>query len=101
MPVQAQIDVLVADIGGTNCRFQVWALDSYFRPSRMVVEKVGRRRRCLPPVPACRRCRRSCPRCRRYIGACLAPSPTGRSSTPPRTMHNSGTRLQSCSSCQS
>ncbi|KAI7839959.1 hypothetical protein COHA_006352, partial [Chlorella ohadii] len=39
MPVSAQIDVLVADIGGTNCRFQVWALDSFFRPSRMVVEK--------------------------------------------------------------
>lgn len=39
MPPVAQIDVLVADIGGTNCRFQVWALDSFFRPSRMVVEK--------------------------------------------------------------
>jgi hypothetical protein len=52
MPAQAQIDVLVADIGGTNCRFQVWALDSYFRPSRMVVEKVRGRRPLLPPAAA-------------------------------------------------
>lgn len=63
MPPVAQIDVLVADIGGTNCRFQVWALDSFFRPSRMVVEKVGLPPR-LPPPPACRR---SCPRRRRFI----------------------------------
>lgn len=40
---RAQIDVLIADIGGTNCRFQVWQLDTHFRPSRMVVEQVGRR----------------------------------------------------------
>ena len=36
----AHITVLVADIGGTNCRFQVWQLDKHFRPSRMVVEQV-------------------------------------------------------------
>lgn len=62
MPVSAQIDVLVADIGGTNCRFQVWALDSFFRPSRMVVEKVG--------AAACRRCRRRLP-----LAAAPAPLP--------------------------
>lgn len=38
---RAQIDVLIADIGGTNCRFQVWQLDTHFRPSRMVLEQVG------------------------------------------------------------
>lgn len=38
---RSQIDVLIADIGGTNCRFQVWQLDTHFRPSRMVVEQVG------------------------------------------------------------
>lgn len=36
---RAQIDVLIADIGGTNCRFQVWQLDTHFRPSRMVLEQ--------------------------------------------------------------
>ncbi|PSC71239.1 glucokinase [Micractinium conductrix] len=35
----AKTDVLIADIGGTNCRFQVWQLDAHFRPSRMVVEQ--------------------------------------------------------------
>lgn len=39
MAPAAVIDVLVADIGGTNCRFQVWQLDAHFRPSRMVVEQ--------------------------------------------------------------
>ena len=48
----AKTDVLIADIGGTNCRFQVWQLDAHFRPSRMVVEQVHRRRRCRLP-PAC------------------------------------------------
>lgn len=35
----AIISVLVADIGGTNCRFQVWQLDKHLRPSRMVLEQ--------------------------------------------------------------
>lgn len=33
--------VLVADIGGTNARFQVWQLDDVLRPSRLILEKVG------------------------------------------------------------
>lgn len=32
--------VLVADIGGTNCRFQLWELDAYLRPSRMALEEI-------------------------------------------------------------
>lgn len=32
--------VLVADIGGTNCRFQVWQLDKALRPSRLVLEHI-------------------------------------------------------------
>lgn len=39
MAARASITVLVADIGGTNCRFQAWQLDKHFRPSRMVVEQ--------------------------------------------------------------
>ena len=51
----AHITVLVADIGGTNCRFQVWQLDKHFRPSRMVVEQVrvgvGRAAAAAAPLP--------------------------------------------------
>ena len=47
----AHITVLVADIGGTNCRFQVWQLDRHFRPSRMVVEQVGLGLDRPPPPP--------------------------------------------------
>lgn len=32
--------VLVADIGGTNCRFQLWELDAFHRPARLAVELV-------------------------------------------------------------
>lgn len=32
--------VLVADIGGTNCRFQAWKLDDALRPASMVLEHI-------------------------------------------------------------
>jgi len=32
--------VLVADIGGTNCRFQLWELDAYLRPAVMSLEQI-------------------------------------------------------------
>jgi glucokinase len=32
--------VLVADIGGTNCRFQLWELDTYLRPAVMSLEQI-------------------------------------------------------------
>ena len=32
--------VLVADIGGTNCRFQLWELDAFLRPARMTLEQI-------------------------------------------------------------
>lgn len=50
----AQHNVIVCDLGGTNCRFQVWQLDKHLRPARMVVEQVRRRRRRSPPPPAAR-----------------------------------------------
>ena len=32
--------VLVADIGGTNCRFQLWELDAFLRPAVMALEQI-------------------------------------------------------------
>lgn len=34
------VSVLVADIGGTNCRFQLWELDAFLRPARIALEIV-------------------------------------------------------------
>ena len=40
MSSRRSASVIVADIGGTNCRFQVWQLDDVLRPSRLALEKV-------------------------------------------------------------
>lgn len=38
--VAKNASVLVADIGGTNCRFQLWELDAFYRPAEMTLEQI-------------------------------------------------------------
>ena len=38
--IAPKLSVLVADIGGTNCRFQLWELDKYLRPTMMAKEQI-------------------------------------------------------------
>jgi len=38
--IAPKMSVLVADIGGTNCRFQLWELDKYLRPTMMAKEQI-------------------------------------------------------------
>lgn len=39
--------VLIADVGGTNCRFQCWQLDDALHPTDMIREQASGSAGCL------------------------------------------------------